>query len=75
MKDGGLLVPGDDRPDACGVLQRQHQAGGVLTVPAERGLDPDALEPFDDSFVDLHLRGFRGQRNAEIETIVDFGGG
>ena len=50
-----LLVPGHDRPDLVGVLERQHQAGDVLTVASERGLDSRALEPFDDSFVDLHL--------------------
>ena len=35
-----------------GVLERQHQAGGVLAGAAEGRVDADALQPFDDRFVD-----------------------
>ena len=36
------------------VLEREHQAGGVLAGAAEGGLDPDALQSLDDRLVDPH---------------------
>ncbi len=51
---GCLLVTRDHRLDLAGMLERQHQAGGVLAGAAEGGLDADALEASDDRFVHPH---------------------